>query len=97
MKKTIAILGTVLIVAACASGGSSGPGTNISAADITDAQTRLSSLGLYHDKIDGLWGSNTAAAVEQFQQQHNLPANGQLDLQTRVALQDSAPLAWTTR
>ena len=33
---------------------------------LTEAQTKLATLGLYTVKVDGLWGPSTAAAVSKF-------------------------------
>jgi hypothetical protein len=54
--------------------------------DLVDAQTRLSKLGLYTIKVDGVMGPHTRAAIELFQQRHGIPRSGELDAPTRIAL-----------
>lgn len=48
-------------------------------------QDRLRQLGLYGGAVDGVWGSDSAAALERFQQSRGLQVNGQLN-QATVAL-----------
>lgn len=45
-------------------------------ANIKAVQTRLSELGYYTYKIDGLWGWRTTAAVKQFQRDYGLTQDG---------------------
>ena len=58
------------------------PGT----ADIREAQTLLSNLGLNPGAVDGRAGSRTKAALETFQRDYGLPATGIADPTTIVAL-----------
>jgi peptidoglycan hydrolase-like protein with peptidoglycan-binding domain len=53
---------------------------------VRQVQTRLQQAGTYSDRIDGLWGPQTEAAVRSYQQQHNLNATGQLDGDTLTSL-----------
>ncbi|MEO1019195.1 MAG: peptidoglycan-binding domain-containing protein [Pseudomonadota bacterium] len=46
------------------------------AAEITEAQRLLTALGIYTDKIDGLMGPNTRAAVIRFQADENMSQTG---------------------
>lgn len=59
--------------------GSSGP-------DVYAVQAMLKSLGYYAGEIDGIYGPLTAAGVRYFQQQHGLPATGQVDADTLQAI-----------
>ncbi len=45
-------------------------------ANIKAVQTRLSELGYYTYKIDGLWGWRTTAAVKRFQRDYGLTQDG---------------------
>jgi surface antigen len=50
-------------------------------------QARLHDLGFYvRDNIDGRWGPNTRAAVENFQRTKGISPTGQLDERTLAAL-----------
>jgi peptidoglycan hydrolase-like protein with peptidoglycan-binding domain len=49
-------------------------------------QQTLQQDGLYHGRVDGVWGRGTEAAVRNFQQQHNLNATGKLDQDTLTAM-----------
>lgn len=55
----------------------------------TDArliQARLAELGLYLDRIDGIWGRNSKIALERFKAQHQLPAPDRWDMPTQLRL-----------
>ncbi len=54
--------------------------------EVTNIQTKLKSLGLYTDKIDGIYGKNTQSAVRTFQQQKGLQVDGIAGPQTLKAL-----------
>jgi len=41
--------------------------------------------------VNGVMGAETVAALRQFQQQHGLPASGQIDMQTFTQLEGVAP------
>lgn len=54
---------------------------------IRDVQTALQQDGYYKSgKVDGVWGRGTERAVTRFQHDHNLTANGKLDVPTLQAL-----------
>jgi N-acetylmuramoyl-L-alanine amidase len=54
---------------------------------VRQVQSKLRDDGYYKQgAIDGVWGSGTQASVQTFQRDHNLPANGQLDMPTLQAL-----------
>jgi peptidoglycan hydrolase-like protein with peptidoglycan-binding domain len=53
---------------------------------IAQAQTVLASMGLLAGPITGTLTGPTRVALQQFQNQFNLPATGELDLQTAQAL-----------
>ena len=53
--------------------------------DLVEAQTRLSQLGLYTIRIDGVTGPHTRRAIETFQKRHGIPRSGKLDGPTRIA------------
>jgi hypothetical protein len=53
---------------------------------VQQVQTALKQDHLYHGRIDGAWGPRTQHGVAQFQKQHQLPTNGQLDDATLHAM-----------
>lgn len=59
----------------------------VSRGDMRDAQQRLAHLGLYKGPIDGKFGPQTAAALNDFQAENHLPRTGELTRQTRQQLQ----------
>jgi peptidoglycan hydrolase-like protein with peptidoglycan-binding domain len=74
---------------------------------VAAVQRSLADRGLYHGKIDGVWGAETEAALRKFQSQNNLAVNGKLDAPTAdklglqpelqpVAGTDAPPRAHTT-
>lgn len=72
-----------------ASAGAPPPRRTASRDDLRDAQKRLTSLGLYKGPIDGLYGPQTAAALNDFQAQNGLPMGGQLTRATQQRLQSA--------
>jgi peptidoglycan hydrolase-like protein with peptidoglycan-binding domain len=42
-------------------------------------QQRLAQTGLYQGRIDGVWGSDSEAALQRFQQNHQLQVTGSLN------------------
>ena len=61
----------------------------LSPARSTDAkliQRRLADLGLYLDRIDGIWGRNSRIALERFKMQHQLPGPDKWDMPTQIKL-----------
>ena len=55
-------------------------------ANIKAVQTRLSDLGYYNYKIDGLWGWRTTNAVKNFQRDYGLTQDGIVGLWTERSL-----------
>ncbi len=53
---------------------------------IRSVQQNLQQGGLYHGRVDGVWGPSTQAAMRTYQQQHNMNATGQLDQATLAAM-----------
>lgn len=56
---------------------------------VKDVQALLSQQGLYRNAPDGVYGSQTQAAVRQFQQSQNLPVDGIVGPQTWGAMLNS--------
>lgn len=54
--------------------------------EVTKIQTKLSSLGVYTGKIDGIYGSATKKAVVSFQKQQGITADGIAGSQTLKSL-----------
>src|SRR5579863_780184 len=50
--------------------------------DVKEMQQTLQDKGQYHGKIDGVLALRTRASIRGFQKAENLPATGQLDLET---------------
>ena len=54
---------------------------------VRQVQSKLRDDGYYKQgPVDGVWGAGTEASVRSFQRDHNLAANGQLDVPTVQAL-----------
>jgi N-acetylmuramoyl-L-alanine amidase len=60
---------------------------SLSQNQIKSVQEKLQHDGYYKEgKVDGNWGPETHQALQKFQQDHKLNANGELDQQTMAAL-----------
>jgi len=59
---------------------------NLSKDDFRQAQLELRNIGLYNGSLDGVVGSKTRRALEQFQKNNGLDRTARLDGQTMVAL-----------
>lgn len=57
-----------------------------SGAAVTEIQTRLKNWGYYSGSVDGVYGSQTEAAVKYFQRKNGLNPDGQAGDQTLAAL-----------
>ena len=53
---------------------------------VRTVQSRLRSAGDYSGRLDGIWGPDSIAALERFQQTHGLQPTGQLNPATTVTL-----------
>ncbi|OYV39372.1 MAG: hypothetical protein B7Z80_07475 [Rhodospirillales bacterium 20-64-7] len=63
------------------------PTAPVAQVTIRDVQTALQKAGYYkRASTDGVWGRMTEHAVQRFQHDHNLTANGKLDVPTLQAL-----------
>ena len=51
----------------------------LSQAGVMAVQQRLKQNGAYAGQTDGVWGPDSAAALEQFQRAHGLQVTGQLN------------------
>lgn len=56
--------------------------------DVKNLQLMLEGLGYAPGRTDGYFSEKTAQAVKSFQAQHELPANGEVDLKTAQAIED---------
>jgi peptidoglycan hydrolase-like protein with peptidoglycan-binding domain len=54
-------------------------GQQLSQASTTIVQRALARKGVYHGKIDGVWGKGTEEALRQFQKSNDLEATGRVD------------------
>ncbi len=57
-------------------------GASLSRSEIIQIQQALNTEGFYKGRADGVWGPNTANAVQKFQASHEINANGNLDAAT---------------
>jgi peptidoglycan hydrolase-like protein with peptidoglycan-binding domain len=65
-------------------------------AAVQAVQEHLRSAGAYNGAVDGVWGPDSAAALQRFQASHQLQATGQLNQATAAALNlDPAALLGT--
>lgn len=64
--------------------------------EVRAVQTRLTELGFFHDKIDGIFGSKTRAAVIAFQKDRGLTQDGIAGKNTLAALGISSGSASNT-
>lgn len=55
-------------------------------AAVQTVQDRLRQAGVYTGRIDGIWGGDSQAALERFQQAHQLQVTGQLNQATAATL-----------
>ncbi len=53
---------------------------------VQSVQERLRLAGVYAGRIDGVWGADSQAALERFQQAHQLQVTGQLNQATAATL-----------
>lgn len=58
-------------------------------ASVRDAQSHLRRLGYYRGPVDGIWGPETEEALQRFQRDRGLPADGTLGDQTLSALRNA--------
>jgi peptidoglycan hydrolase-like protein with peptidoglycan-binding domain len=54
---------------------------------VLSAQIALARRGLYHEEIDGVYGSAMQFSLRAYQARSGLPVTGRLDLETLAALQ----------
>jgi peptidoglycan hydrolase-like protein with peptidoglycan-binding domain len=55
-------------------------------AAVQSVQDRLRQAGTYAGRIDGIWGADSQAALERYQQAHQLQVTGQLNQATAATL-----------
>ena len=63
--------------------------SNMTKQQVRQAQQKLQQLGLYHGRIDGIYGPQTIAAVDKFQSENKLPRTGELSGATEQRLQSA--------
>ncbi len=84
--RVLLVIGGVFV---CATGVLNRPADSLAASGnslVAQAQQRLQALGYHPGPVDGKIGEKTLAAVKKFQQDHQLPATGKLDVATRKKL-----------
>ena len=53
---------------------------------VASVQQKLQAAGAYTGRVDGVWGPDSDAALERFQQSHQLQATGQMNEATAATL-----------
>lgn len=53
---------------------------------VASVQERLRAAGAYSGQVDGVWGPDSAAALQQYQQTHQLQVTGQMNQATAATL-----------
>lgn len=87
MKKTIITFAAVLLMTALfVSQSSALSKVGSRGSEVTAIQNRLAELGYYSDKVDGIFGSKTKAAVSAFQKDKGLAVDGIAGPKTLAAL-----------
>ena len=93
MRLSGAILAGLLLAGpALAPGASAQPAPGLSysqplsPAAVTQVQERLRQVGAYNGRVDGVWGPDSQAALERFQQGRGLQVSGQLNQATAATL-----------
>jgi peptidoglycan hydrolase-like protein with peptidoglycan-binding domain len=86
-----AILGAVIALAALPAAAQTNPPPlayiePLPPAAVQNVQAKLQQMGAYTGRIDGVWGTDSEAALERFQQQHQLQVTGQLNDATAATL-----------
>ena len=82
-----ALLATAISAAAVAQTGSQLAYVQpVSPAAVQSVQERLRSAGAYSGAVDGVWGPDSVAALQQFQTSHQLQVTGQLNQATATTL-----------
>lgn len=89
-RATLILLALIMIIGAFFVAVPSAEAKNIVKGDTTAnvrlVQQRLSNLGYYTYKVDGIWGWRTTAAVKKFQKAKGLVADGIVGAKTEKAL-----------
>jgi peptidoglycan hydrolase-like protein with peptidoglycan-binding domain len=85
------ILGSVIAFAALPAAGQTNPPPlayiePLPPAAVQNVQAKLQQAGVYSGRIDGIWGADSEAALERFQQQHQLQVTGQMNQATAATL-----------
>lgn len=89
-RATLILLALIMLIGAFFAAAPSAEAKNIVKGDTTAnvrlVQQRLSNLGYYTYKVDGIWGWRTTAAVKKFQKAKGLVADGIVGAKTEKAL-----------
>ena len=65
-------------------------GADVSSAIVKEVQTTLTALGYAVGPVDGIYGSSTIAAIEQFQTDAGITVDGKYGPETHKALEEAA-------
>ena len=90
MKNRILILLTMVFVFACSSLVSAKVEIGMSGSTVQSVQYMLQDAGYLSGGADGVFGSGTQAAVEQFQADHGLDVDGIVGSATMAALSEAS-------
>lgn len=88
MRKTMVLLLAVVMFMLSAMQVSASSTVRIGSqnGDVWDLQYRLQTMGLYNQRVDGIFGNQTVAAVQQFQKNYGLKVDRIAGPQTWQAL-----------
>ncbi len=87
MRRFVKLTGLVLVMLLClAPAGSALSSMGSRGEEVRQIQTALTERGYLQDKIDGIYGTKTKAAVTKFQQDNGLKVDGIVGPQTLKAL-----------
>jgi peptidoglycan hydrolase-like protein with peptidoglycan-binding domain len=93
MKSSILLVGAALLASAAGAPAAMAQTAPVltyvqplTPAAIRTVQDRLRQAGTYAGQVDGIWGADSQAALERFQQTHGLQVTGQLNQATAATL-----------
>ncbi len=86
LRRTLALLLALLFALSCSAALAEEYAIGARGDDVTEIQARLIELNYLTGSADGVYGKQTASAVQVFQEAHALPSTGSVDGATRALL-----------
>jgi len=91
MRKTALLAGSLLVLASLPAAAQQTPPPlsyvqPLPTQAVQNVQDKLRQAGTYSGRIDGIWGADSQAALERFQQSNQLQVTGQLNQATAATL-----------